>query len=260
MHAMEGLLIPDPMFYVLAVPVVLLVGIGKGGFGGGIGMVAVPALSFVVPLPLAAAVLLPILCVMDLFALAAYRGRYSGVNLKRLLPAAIVGIGAGALAFGALDERWLRVIVGVIAVTFALQWIVGLARHRGRSPEPRSPGVGGGIVWGVATGFTSTLAHAGGPPASVYLLPQRLHPTIYVGTTVILFTVVNYVKLIPYSLLGQLRTESLLTSFVLLPLAPLGILLGKWLHDRVDEVLFYRIAYGLLLITGLKLVSEGFTL
>jgi uncharacterized membrane protein YfcA len=257
---MEGLLIPDPMFYLLAVPVVLLVGIGKGGFGGGIGMVAVPALSFVVPLPLAAAVLLPILCVMDLFAVAAYRGKYSGVNLRRLLPAAIVGIGAGALAFGALDERWLRVLVGVIAVTFALQWLVGLARHRGRSPEPRSPGVGGGIVWGVATGFTSTLAHAGGPPASVYLLPQRLHPTIYVGTTVILFTVVNYVKLIPYSLLGQLRTESLLTSFVLLPLAPLGIMLGKWLHDRVNEVLFYRIAYGLLLITGLKLVSEGFSL
>jgi uncharacterized membrane protein YfcA len=257
---MEGLLIPDPMFYLLAVPVVLLVGIGKGGFGGGIGMVAVPALSFVVPLPLAAAVLLPILCVMDLFAVAAYRGKYSGVNLRRLLPAAIVGIGAGALAFGALDERWLRVLVGVIAVTFALQWLVGLARHRGRSPEPRSPGVGGGIVWGVATGFTSTLAHAGGPPASVYLLPQRLHPTIYVGTTVILFTVVNYTKLIPYSLLGQLRTESLLTSFVLLPLAPLGIMLGKWLHDRVNEVLFYRIAYGLLLITGLKLVSEGFSL
>ena len=93
-----------------------------------------------------------------------------------------------------------------------------------------------------------------------YLLPQRLHPTIYVGTTVILFTVVNYVKLIPYSLLGQLRTESLVTSLVLLPLAPAGILLGKWLHDRVDEVLFYRIAYGLLLITGLKLVSEGFSL
>jgi hypothetical protein len=140
MHGMEGLLIPDPMFYVLAVPVVLLVGIGKGGFGGGIGMVAVPALSFVVPLPLAAAVLLPILCVMDLFAVAAYRGKYSGVNLRRLIPSAIVGIGLGALAFGALDERWLRVIVGLIAITFSVQWLVGLARHRGRAPEPRSPG------------------------------------------------------------------------------------------------------------------------
>ncbi len=259
MHGMERLLIPDPLFYLLAVPVVLLVGVGKGGFGGGIGMVAVPALSLVVPLPLAAAVLLPILCVMDLFALAAYRGRYSAVNLRRLMPAAVVGVGAGALAFGALDERWLRVIVGVIAVAFAMQWIVGLARHRGRPPEARQPGVWGGAFWGSITGFTSTLAHAGGPPASVYLLPQRLHPTLYVGTTVILFTVVNYVKLVPYAWLGQLRTESLATSVVLLPLAPIGIKLGRWLHDRVDEVLFYRIAYGLLLITGLKLVSEGFS-
>jgi uncharacterized membrane protein YfcA len=250
-------LIQDPLFYLLAVPVVLWVGISKGGFGGGAGMVAVPLLALSVPLPQAAAVLLPILCTMDLFALAAYRGQYSAVNIRRLLPAALVGIAAGALAFGTLDERWLRVIVGVIAVVFVLQWVVGVARHRGRTPEPTRPGVLSGSFWGFLTGFTSTMAHAGGPPVSVYLLPQRLPPTIFVGTTVILFTAVNYTKLIPYAWLGQLRTENLLTSLVLLPLAPLGIRLGRWLHDRVDDVLFYRITYVLLLVTGVKLIAEG---
>jgi uncharacterized membrane protein YfcA len=254
---MDTLLIAEPLFYLIAVPVVLVVGIGKGGFGGDVGVIAVPAMSFAVPLPQAAAILLPILCVMDVFAVAAYRSHYSRSNLRRLLPAALVGIGAGALAFGALDERWLRVVVGLLAVTFAVRWIVGVARLRGRAPAARPAGLWSGAFWGAAAGFSSTLAHAGGPPASVYLLPQRLHPTLFVGTTVILFTAINYTKLLPYAWLGQLRPENLATSLVLLPLAPIGVMLGRWLHDRVDEVLFYRIVYGLLLIAGLKLVSEG---
>jgi len=254
---MADLLIPAPLFYLLAVPVVLWVGISKGGFGGGAGMVAVPLLALAVPLPQAAAVLLPILCAMDLFALHAYRGTYDGANLRRLLPAALVGIAAGGLAFGALDDRWLRVIVGTIAVLFALQWILGVARNRGQEPRATRPGPWSGAFWGSVAGFTSTMAHAGGPPVAMYLLPQRLPPTLFVGTTVIVFTVINYVKLVPYALLGQLRLENLATSLVLLPLAPLGIRLGRWLHDRVDDVLFYRLSYGLLLVTGIKLLIDG---
>jgi len=257
MQFVGALVVSEPLFYLLAVPVVLIVGISKGGFGSGVGMIAVPVLSFALPLAQAAAILLPILCVMDLFALAAFRGKHSAPNLRRLMPAALVGIAAGSLAFDALDERWLRVIVGAIAVVFSLDWVLGVARRRGRQPEGRQPGVWGGAWWGAVGGFTSTLAHAGGPPVSVYLLPQRMDPTIYVGTTVIVFTMINYVKLIPYAWLGQLSGENLATSLVLLPLAPLGVRLGRWLHDRVDEVLFYRIAHGLLFITGLKLASEG---
>ena len=252
--------VSDPWFYVLAVPVVLLVGIGKGGFGGGIGMVAVPLLSFVMPLPQAAAILLPILCVMDLFAIRAYRGQYSAPNLRILVPAGVVGVAAGALAFGVLDERWLRVIVGAIALAFGMHWVLGKALLKGREAEAASPGVLSGTLWGIAGGFSSTLAHAGGPPVSVYLLPQRLPPTLFVGTTVIVFMTYNYLKLIPYWWLGQLSADNLATSFLLLPLAPIGIKLGRWLLDRVNDVLFYRIVYGLLLITGLKLVSEGFGL
>lgn len=256
----SGLFISDPWFYVLAVPVVLLFGISKGGFGGVAGMVGVPFLSFVMPLPKAAAILLPILCVMDLFAIRVYRGQYSAPNLRILMPAGVVGVVAGALAFGALDERWLRVIVGAIAVAFALHWVLGLALLRGRDPEAKSHGVLSGAFWGVVGGFTSTLAHAGAPPVAVYLLPQRLPPTIFVGTTVIVFMMYNYLKLIPYAWLGQLSADNLATSVLLLPLAPIGIKLGRWLRDKVNDVLFYRIVYGLLLITGLKLVSEGFGL
>jgi uncharacterized membrane protein YfcA len=249
--------VSDPLFYALAVPVVLVVGISKGGFGGGVGMIAVPVLSFAVPLPQAAAILLPILCVMDLVAVAGFRGQYSSLNLWRLLPPALLGIALGSLVFGTFDERWLRVAVGAIAVAFSADWVLGLSRRRGAPVRPRAPGRWGGALWGTVAGFTSTLAHAGGPPVSVYLLPQRMSPTLYVGTTVVVFTVINYVKLIPYAWLGQLRADNLATSLLLLPLAPIGVRLGRWLHDRIDETLFYRIAYGLLLLSGLKLLSEA---
>jgi hypothetical protein len=254
----HGPIVSEPLFYALAVPVVLLVGISKGGFGGGAGMLAVPVLSFAMPLPQAAAILLPILCVMDLFALAAFRGQYSVPHLRPLLPGALLGIAAGTLAFGTLDERWLRLAVGAIAVAFALDWVVGALRRRAPDrSEGTRPSARGGALWGAVAGFTSTLAHAGGPPVAVYLLPQRLSPTLYVGTTVVVFTLVNYVKLVPYAWLGQLGSGNLATSLLLLPLAPLGVRLGRWLHDRLDETLFYRVAYGLLLLSGLALVRDG---
>jgi hypothetical protein len=152
-----------------------------------------------------------------------------------------------------LDERWLRVLVGVIALSFVVQWALG-----SQSSKATAPGAVSGVLWGAVGGFASTLAHAGGPPVSVYLLPQRLPPALFVGTTVIVFTMFNYVKLVPYAWLGQLSADNLATSLVLLPLAPLGIHLGRWLLRRIDGVLFYRIVYGLLLITGVKLISEVF--
>jgi uncharacterized membrane protein YfcA len=254
---MDAPLISDPVFYALAVPALLFVGISKGGFGGGVGMLGVPVLAIAIPLVQAAAIMLPILCLMDLFALAAYRRRFSAANVRALLPAALIGIAAGAWAFGALEERWIRGIVGLIAVIFALQYWLGLWRRGGVEKPPASPGAWSAALWGSLSGFTSTVAHAGGPPMSVYLLPQRLDRTIYVGTTVVLFTAINYLKLVPYGWLGQLHTENLATSLVLAPLAPLGIWLGRVLHDLVNETLFYRIAYALLVVVGAKLIWDG---
>ncbi|NNL65573.1 MAG: sulfite exporter TauE/SafE family protein [Myxococcales bacterium] len=250
-------MITDPVFYAVAIPAVLLVGISKGGFGGGVALLGVPMLALSIPLVQAAAILLPILCLMDLFALRAYRGQYDTANLRVLLPSALLGIAAGGLAFGALSETFIRAIVGGIAVAFSARWAVGVWRAGGGEAPvvPASPVRG--LFWGASTGFASTIAHAGGPPLAVYLLPQRLSPTHYVGTTVILFTVVNYTKLVPYGLLGQLHGGNLATSLALAPLAPLGIALGRWLHDRVDERVFYRISYAMLAIVGSKLLLDA---
>jgi uncharacterized membrane protein YfcA len=245
-------------FYPVAVMAILLTGISKGGFGA-TGGVAVPLMSIFIPPPEAAGIMLPILCAMDLFGLHAYRGRWSREHLRAMLPGALLGIGAGALAFGALPVDAIRLLIGIIAVTFALnQWFAFTERIAASVAAARGkPGRIAGALWGGLAGFTSTLAHAGGPPFAVYLLPQKLDKTLFVGTSVIFFFVVNYVKLVPYHFLGQLNVGNLAAALFFAPLAPLGIWLGVWLHRRVSERAFYNVSYTLLLATGLKLIYDA---
>lgn len=243
----------DPLFYALAVPACLIVGISKGGFGGAFGMLGVPMMALAISPVQAAAILLPILCAMDLFGIAAYRRRADFAALWMLLPAALVGIAVGALTFRFLDDDAIRLLLGAIAAGFAVHhWLGGAAAEaRGR------PRAAKGAVAGAVSGFTSFVAHAGGPPLQAYLLPLRLDKTLYVGTTVWFFTAVNYVKLVPYAYLGQFSLDNLGTSLVLAPLAPLGIWLGVVIHKRVSDALFYRLAWGFLFLAGVKLIYDG---
>jgi hypothetical protein len=245
--------ISDPWFYLAAVPAILIAGISKGGFGGGIALVAVPLLALVIPPAQAAAIMLPILLVMDAIGVAAYRRLFDVAALKAMLPGALLGVAAGGLAFGLLSASTMRLIIGVIALAFVASYAFGGAARR----VAREPSASLAAVCGALSGFTSTLAHAGSPPAQIYLLPLRLDKTVFVATSVIFFAAVNLAKLVPYALLGQLGVTNLGTALVLTPLAALGMALGLKLHHRVDPATFYRLCYVFVAITGVKLIYDG---
>ena len=242
-------------FYLLAVPVVLLVGISKGGFGGGLGLLAVPLLSLMIDPRMAAAILLPILCVMDIFSLWNFRGSWSKLNLKILLPGALLGTCAGMLTFSITNVDMIRILIGLLALYFMAHYLWGLRMLR--QAQRQEPNVIRGSFWGALAGYVSYVAHAGGPPVSIYLLPQQMPKVTLVGTTVIFFAIINFVKLIPYAWLGQFDTTVLLTSVVLMPLAPVGVKLGVYLLHRVNERWFYWSCYGFLLLAGVKLLIDG---
>jgi len=247
-------MLDDPWFYAVAIPALLLIGISKGGFGGGLGVVGVPLMALVISPTQAAAILLPVLCLMDLVGLYSYRGEFDRSAMKVLAPGAIAGIVLGALTFAVTSEDAVRLIVGAIAVGFTLWQWVGRARVERGATQPSAIA---GSFWSSVSGYTSFVAHAGGPPLSVYLLPLRMPKAQFVGTTVVYFTLVNYVKLLPYALLGQFDSANLATSLVLLPLAPVGVLLGVMLQRRMREGLLYGVVYAALLLTGLKLLWDG---
>ena len=248
--------IADPLFYAVAVPAILIVGISKGGVAGGLGSVSVPMIAMVISPIQAAAIMLPILCLMDLFGLYAYRGVWDRRNLMLMLPGALVGIGLGTLTFRYLSDDGVRLIVGVVALGFVIWNWLGPKLMRRAADHRTEPGPAG-LFWAAISGFTSFVAHAGGPPVHVYLLPQRMDKTLYVGTLVVFFTAVNYTKLVPYGFLGQLSANNLGTALILSPLAPLGIWMGVRFHRMLSESLFYTLCYVFLSLTGIKLIWDG---
>lgn len=250
--------IQDAWFYWVAIPAVLIVGIGKGGFAGGLGMLAVPLMSLTVSPVQAASIMLPILCVMDITGLKAWIRSWDRDLMMKLIPGAILGTLIGYLTFEHISDDALKLILGLMAVLFTLNhWTKGLRTIKPvKQVSPVRDRVLGGF-WGMLSGFTSFLAHAGAPPIMIYLLPKRLDTRILVGTVTIFFAIVNYMKLIPYALLGLLDATNLATSLVLSPLAVIGVLLGVWLHDKVNPQAFYRLMYMFLFLTGLKLARDG---
>lgn len=242
-------------FFALAIPVVLLTGISKGGFAGGLGTLAVPLLTLMIDPRQAAAIMLPILCAMDIFTLWQYKKNWDARSLKILIPGALVGILIGGLTFSIMNADMIRIIVGVMSLYFVGNyWFV---QRRMGQVAPHGHNTVKGVFLGGLSGFTSFIAHAGGPPLSQYLFPLRMDKTMMVATSVMFFITVNYVKLIPYAWLGQLSTDNLTMSLYLLPFAPIGVWLGIWMHNRVSNRLFYVICYGLLFLVGLKLLGEG---
>jgi uncharacterized membrane protein YfcA len=249
-------LFPDyPMiFWVIAVLSVVFVGIAKAGFGGGVGVVATPLMALIIPVADAAAILLPLLIACDVFAVIHYKKTFDRRSVGLLVPGSAVGIAVGATFFGyfATNERVLQVGLGVLATLFVLNQLVQAALTQ--AIEKRHPHAVEGVLMGAVSGFTSTLAHAGGPPATIYLLPQKLPREIYVGTTVVFFAVVNQMKLIPYIGLDLLTMGHLGTIAMLAPLSYVGVRLGIFLNSRFTDRWFNRIVYTILFLTGIQLI------
>jgi uncharacterized membrane protein YfcA len=245
----------DPWFYAVAIPAVLLAGVSKAGLGGFV-MLAVPLMSLAIAPPQAAAILLPILCLLDLLGLWAYRGKSDRELLRWLLPGALIGIAVGALLFKVLDARWVKAIVGIECLAFALH---RLRQDLGSGPPPAAAErrAAPAAFWGGVSGFTSTIAHAGGPPLMQYLMPLRMAKERFVATTVIFFTTVNLTKLAPYAMLGLFDWNNLGTSIALVPAVPIGYAIGLALVRRIPERPFYLLLTASLLIVGVKLCWDA---
>jgi uncharacterized protein len=184
-------IIGDPFFYLLAIPAILALGLGKGGFAG-LGMISTPLLALRVPPLQAAAILLPILLCQDVISIWAYRRHWCGWNLKVLLPGSIVGVAAAWLFAVFVSQAYIEIAVGITGICFVLYMFLVHIPAEGQRPS-----TGAGMFWGALAGFTSTIIQVGGPPYNVHMLPQRLDKLTLIGTTIIFFALVNIMKIAP---------------------------------------------------------------
>ena len=236
---------------------VILVGVAKAGFGGGAGVLGTPLMALTIPVAEAVALMLPLLIVCDIFSVWHYRTRFHRRSVGLLLAGSVLGVGAGTVFFGVFigNQRVLELGVGTLALLF-VAFRIGRGYISGKL-EARRPSAAEGVLMGAASGFGSTLAHAGGPPAAMYVLPQKLPRDLFVGTTVTFFAGLNLIKVAPYYGLGLWKTGDVWTILMLAPLSFLGVRLGIVLIRRFTDAWFTRAIYALLLATGLKLVLHG---
>lgn len=240
-------------FYVVAVVAIVLTGLSKSGFGGGLGVMAVPLMSLFVTPQFAAAVMMPILLAMDLLIVWRYRATWDRRIILGLLPAALVGLVLGNLAFHYMDANVVKFLVGLLAAFFVLQFLssrrVELSQQRTTKPVI--------FALGALSGFASFIAHAGGPPVKGYLLRQQLEKSWFVGTNTFFFFTLNFLKAIAYGAFGTLSVTSLQISALLSPMLLLGVYLGFRLHPVVDQKTFVKVVYGFLTLTAVKLLYDS---
>jgi len=247
--------ITDPFFYLLAIPAVTVLGLGKGGFIG-IGMIATPLLALAVPPLQGAAILLPILMCQDMISIWTYRRKWSAWNLKVLMSGSLFGIGAATLFASSVSNAAIEVTIGAIGLAFVFYTWLGprlLTGLRQVRDKPRRPPVALGMVWA----FMSLLIQVGAPPFQIHILPQRLDKLTLVGTSVIFFAFVNWMKVLPYFMLGQFSPRNFATSLALLPLAIAANFLGIWLVRKTPQERFYQISYLLMFLISLALLWQG---
>lgn len=243
------------MFFLYAVPAVVLIGLAKGGFSG-LGALGTPLMALGMDDPVrAAAILLPILIAQDVVGVAAFRKSWDGSVLVAMLPGAIVGILLGYLLAAKVSGETVMAVLGAVTILFGIYrlWIERGGRIAASSNSPAWVG----SLFGIATGFTSQIAHAGGPPFQMWVMPKRLPRDVFVGTSAIFFAIINWIKVPAFVALGEFNRANLIASAVMLPIAVLASLAGVKLVRRISMERFYTIIYVLMVAAGAKLLFDG---
>ncbi len=246
----------------------LLYGMGKGGLP--VHVVALPMLILVWPTQgeaarAAVAFLLPVLCAMDVVAMLFYRRRIQWRRLLPLFPGMLVGVVLASVLFVSknsallsMSDHALKLCIGFIGLLFVLYRAISKWLLKRLSKSVR-PGFWQSTVFGFAAGLSSTIAHQGGPPIQMYLLPQKLPKLEFAGTTVAFFFVLNLVKMVPFSMLGRIEAPNLLLAAKMLPIMPVGVVLG-YLGVRVMKPKHYvGFIYVALFLTSALLVVRTLT-
>jgi uncharacterized membrane protein YfcA len=239
-------------FYLVTAFVAFIIGLSKGGLGGMLGALITPIMALVVPVDEAIGLILPMLMYADVFAVAFHWRHWNAKLVILLLPGSIAGVIIGTLFITNVPTQVLRVGLGIIILLFAAYKlfegkIVGSIRYKSKNWH--------GLLAGTIAGFSSTLAHTGGPPISIYLLMQDLTPQVFVATSALFFFILNWLK-VPFYGYAQLFDFSriLTMAYIFIPIVPLGVWIGKWAAIRIEKKTFEKVILILLVISSLFLI------
>ncbi|MEL7344228.1 MAG: sulfite exporter TauE/SafE family protein [Pseudomonadota bacterium] len=237
------------MFFI-ALSVILL-GLAKGGFGGMGATVALPIMAIGVPVETALGALLPILMAMDVVSVTAHRKHADIPAILYALPGALIGVLLGAAVIAFVAPEWVGFCVGVLAIGFAIMAMTGVQLNTTAWPSWAASLFGGG------SGFTSTIAHAGGPPIHMFFLTRGYTKEQFVGTSATFMAGVNVIKVVPFFVVGAMDRETLLLSLIIAPFAMLSAYIGVRVARLLSPRAFKIAVNALLILAGTKLIFDA---
>jgi uncharacterized membrane protein YfcA len=239
---------------LLALLGVFLIGLSKAGFATGLGMLSTPLMAEAMPARAAIGVVLPLLCLADVFTLAVYWRKWDLRLVAWPLVGTAVGIGLATAFVTSISDLALRRSIGAIGLVLTLLLVV---RNRFHPHAVYRPRPWEGVLVGVAAGVSSTIAHAAGPILALYLLAQRLEKTSFVATSGVFFTVNNLLKVPPYVATGLIDATTLALSLRYAAAIPVGIAAGWWLNRLLPQRHFDAVVAGLMVLTSIHLLLGG---
>jgi len=171
---------------------------------------------------------------------------------KQVWPFMVLGIIIGLFLHPYLSGIALKNLLGVLVVVFAGRQLILSVRKSPVKRPPMSHMQAG--FWQILAGICQAIYATGGP-FLVYSLSRLNFPkAVFRATMCTVWGSLNTLLVVVFLLNGRINLASLTLSAYLLPALPLGIILGEWMHGRVNEEQFKIIIYLLLLVAGLTLV------
>ena len=257
-----------PWQYVLTAFFALtIMAVSKGGFGGGVGIISVPMMFYVLPTQFVLGMWVPVLVICDLATIQQYPKEWNPRAFFRLAPGVLLGIVLVTALVLYLNpqpnsptekkiDHGLRVGCGIVALVFvALQFRP--KRQGPDSDEPWNPTWAVSLPTGLLAGITTTVASAAGPIITMFLLPQKMDKRVFVGTCGRFYFTFNSIK-IPFAILcGWMTFTTFRYGVWLMLIGPLGVVWGRWLNSRLSATWFEILVRFSLVFAGAKLIYDG---
>ena len=245
---LEGFGLPGATTSLLYVVVLFAAYLVRGLAGFGSGLIAVPLLSLVFPLPL----VVPIIVLLDYVGSASQGLR----NIDRiawreqlvLIPFMLVGVAVGLYLLTGLPTRVLAQSLGAFVMVYAVYQFLPLRPLRGSRAFATVCGFFGGLV--------GTLFGTGGPFYVIYFNLRALEKTAFRATFAINFLIDGGARLLAYLGIGLLGPQTLPLLVVGLPFAAAGLYLGGRIQTGFTQATFVRVVSCLLIASGLTLLLK----
>ena len=232
----------------------LIMGMSRGGIGGGFGLVGVLLAAQIMPPLTAAAFLLPILVVTDPFAYWLYRKDVVWRSMHILLVGGLIGMVIGAITIRLITPEGLKIFIGLLAFILVGD---GLVRHFRKVTKPRILGPFWGLLSGSLAGYSSFLIHSGLPPIAAYLLPQNITRQAFLGTVAVFFSICNFLKIVPYWYIGIFNFDLIWLTSLFIPVSFVGLFIGRIINNYLSDRIFFIIVYFTIFALGVRLIWTG---